>query len=242
MLGVGSFRSASGKRAFALASWGVLLLVSVLTGTAQVNGVPPLVTSIPFHVPPFLPNIRPSVTSLGPNGFMSPAGPLPQPYGVPRTIYGHGIYGHGNKIGYGYSGFGATYAAPFYVPMYDTSDSYDPGPYLYSGPPAEQILHIVVDTPPARQEAVAEDGEDAPPPAPTKAKHEHDAGPVEQTILVFRDGHKQEVNTYVIMGQTVYVFDSRTQKIALGDLDVPATIKANDDRGIAFQLPSHKAS
>jgi hypothetical protein len=206
--------------------------------TAQVNGIPPLVTSIPFHVPPFLPNIRPSVTSLGPNGFPSPAGPLPAPYGIPPSHpFFYKGYGHGPR-----NGSGVGYAVPFYVPVYDTSDSYDPGPYLYSGPPAEQTLHIVVDTPPARHEAVADDGEDAPPPATTKAKHEHDAGPVEATVLVFRDGHEQEVNNYVIMGQTVYVFDSRTQKIALGDLDVPATIKANDDRGIAFQLPSHKAS
>ena len=39
------------------------------------------------------------------------------------------------------------------------------------------------------------------------------------------------------MGQTVYVFDKRTQKIALADLDVAATIKANDDRGLEFKIP-----
>jgi hypothetical protein len=44
------------------------------------------------------------------------------------------------------------------------------------------------------------------------------------------------------MGQTLYVFDTRTQKIALGDLDVPATIKANDDRGVEFQLPKPRQS
>ena len=43
------------------------------------------------------------------------------------------------------------------------------------------------------------------------------------------------------MGQTVYVFDKRTQKIALADLDVPATIKANDDRGLEFKIPPTKA-
>jgi hypothetical protein len=79
----------------------------------------------------------------------------------------------------------------------------------------------------------------APPPiAPA-----HDAAPVpfESTVLVFRDGHQQEVTNYAIMGQTVYVFDSRKQKIGLGDLDVPATIKLNDDRGIDFHIPSPKA-
>jgi hypothetical protein len=39
------------------------------------------------------------------------------------------------------------------------------------------------------------------------------------------------------VGQTVYVFDKRTQKIALTDLDVAATVKVNDDRGVDFHVP-----
>jgi hypothetical protein len=214
-----------------------LALTSAEFATAQVHGVPPSVTSIQFHVPPFLPNIMPSVTSLGPHAAYNPS-PFPAPYGVPRTIYGRGIYGHAYKNHYGY-GYGTAYAVPYYVPAYDTSEGYDPGPYLYSGPPAEQTLHIVVDTPPARHE-VADDIQDSLPPE--AAQREHDAGPVDPTVLVFRDGHKQEVSNYAIMGQTVYVFDARTQKIALGDLDVPATIKANDDRGVEFQIPKSKQS
>ena len=242
MLGVVSFRMARGRRRLLLPLIGLALLTLASSefATAQVHGVPPSVTSIQFHVPPFLPNIMPSVTSLGPRPAYNPS-PFPPPYGVPRSIYGHGIYGHGHKNGYGYYGNGG-YVYPYYVPVYDASAGYDPGPYLYSGPPAEQTLHIVADTPPARHEAVANDAEDVPSPAAAKPKHEHDAGPVDPTVLVFRDGHKQEVNNYAIMGQTVYVFDTRTQKIALGDLDVPATIKANDDRGIAFQLPKQKPS
>jgi hypothetical protein len=215
----------------------LLTLLSAELATAQVHGVPPSVTSIQFHVPPFLPNIMPSVTSLGPSAYAYRGGSIPAPYGVPRSVYNFG--NNGRRYGRGYNGYGAAYAVPYYVPAYDTSAGYDPGPYLYSGPPAEQTLHIVVDTPPARHE-VADDVDNVPPPA--AAKREHDASPVDPTVLVFRDGHKQEVTNYAIMGQTVYVFDSRTQKIALGDLDVPATVKANDDRGVAFQLPNHKAS
>ena len=40
------------------------------------------------------------------------------------------------------------------------------------------------------------------------------------------------------MGQTVYVLDDRTQKIPLANLDVPATVKANDDRGMEFRVPA----
>jgi hypothetical protein len=216
----------------------LLTLASAELATAQVHGVPPSVTSIQFHVAPFLPNIMPSVTSLGPSSYAYRGGRTPAPYGVSRSVYNYGNYGR--RYGRGYYGYGTTYAVPYYVPSYDTSDGYDPGPYLYSGPPTEQTLHIVVDTPPAQRD-VADDVDNAPPAA-SKPKREHDAGPVDPTVLIFRDGHKQEVNNYAIMGQTVYVFDSRTQKIALGDLDVPATVKANDDRGVAFQLPNHKAS
>jgi len=233
-----SFRSARRASGFALSLVAIALLV-LPSASAQVHGVPPSVTSIQFHVPPFLPNIMPSVTSLGPNSFAYRAGPIPPPYGVPRSIYGHG-----RKNGYGYYGYGTTYAVPYYVPAYDTSAGYDSGggaPYLYSGPPAEQTLHIVVDTPPARHEPVA-DYQDPPPVGAVAPRHEPDARPVDPTVLVFRDGHRQEVSNYAIMNQTLYVFDTRTQKIALGDLDVPATIKANDDRGVEFQLPPSKQS
>ena len=242
MLQAGPSRSAGRAAAVALSVLGVALLALTTVADAQVHGVPPSVTSIQFHVPPFLPNAQPSVTSLGPHGYGYgyARGPIPPPYGIPPT---RPIYGHGRRNGYGYYGYGGGYAAPYYVPVYDTSsyDSGGAGPYLYSGPPAEETPHIVVDTPPARRYAVADDDEDVPPPA-AKSKHESDAKPIDPTVLVFRDGHQQEVTNYAIMGQTVYVFDTYKQKIALGDLDVPATIKVNDDRGVEFQLPNPKPS
>jgi hypothetical protein len=59
------------------------------------------------------------------------------------------------------------------------------------------------------------------------------------TVLVFRDQHKQEVHNYAIVGQTLWNFaPQRTEKIPLADLDLAATTKANDDRGITFRVPS----
>jgi hypothetical protein len=75
-----------------------------------------------------------------------------------------------------------------------------------------------------------------PPPDPAV-----DAKPGEPSVLVFRDGHRQEVTNYAIMGDSVYVFDNGRKKIALADLDVPATIKANDDRGMEFKIPASPA-
>jgi hypothetical protein len=62
--------------------------------------------------------------------------------------------------------------------------------------------------------------------------------PAPATLLVFRDQHKQEVQNYAIVGQTLWNFaPQRTQKIPLSDLDIPATTKANDERGVDFRLP-----
>lgn len=58
------------------------------------------------------------------------------------------------------------------------------------------------------------------------------------TVLVFRDQHKEEVSNYAIVGQTLWNFSGqKTRKISLSDLDVAATQKANDDRGVTFRVP-----
>ncbi len=59
------------------------------------------------------------------------------------------------------------------------------------------------------------------------------------TVLVFRDQHKQEVSNYAIVGQTLWNFaPQHTQKIPLADLDLPATTKANEDIGVTFRVPN----
>src|SRR6516164_1585871 len=117
MLGGVLLRKARRERRVMLPLIGLALLAiaSAELATAQVHGVPPSVTSIQFHVPPFLPNIMPSVTSLGPSPFTNHAGPIPAPYGVPHSVYGHGIYGRARRNGYGYNGYGGGYVYPYYV-------------------------------------------------------------------------------------------------------------------------------
>jgi hypothetical protein len=56
--------------------------------------------------------------------------------------------------------------------------------------------------------------------------------------LVFRDQHKEEVQNYAIVDHTVWVFTAlRARKIPLSDLDVDATSKVNDERGVEFRVP-----
>lgn len=62
------------------------------------------------------------------------------------------------------------------------------------------------------------------------------------TVLVFRDQHKEEVSNYAIVGQTLWSFSAqKTKKIPLSELDVPATQRANDDRGSTFNVPAQNA-
>jgi hypothetical protein len=74
----------------------------------------------------------------------------------------------------------------------------------------------------------------APAPAVTAIGNEDNDV---RTLLVFKDGHRLEVSNYAIMGTTVYVFAGDRRKIPVAELDVDATVRANDERGTDFHLP-----
>jgi hypothetical protein len=99
----------------------------------------------------------------------------------------------------------------------------------------EQQMRKQQDDPPGNQDAFARS---MPPAAP-----QANVQPAPATVLVFRDQHKMEVQNYAIVGQTLWNFTpQRTQKIPLSDLDLQATVKVNDERGIEFRLPNpHEA-
>jgi hypothetical protein len=69
-------------------------------------------------------------------------------------------------------------------------------------------------------------------------------GLVPPAVLVFRDGHQEEVKSYTIIGHTLYAKSdywasgSWTRKIEFANLDVPATLKLNEEHGSKFRLPS----
>ena len=59
-----------------------------------------------------------------------------------------------------------------------------------------------------------------------------------ETALVFRDQHVEEVRNYAISGGMIWVFKEQAAKrIPLAQLDIPATVRMNDDRGVDFQVP-----
>ncbi|MGC2108939.1 MAG: hypothetical protein WA655_05440 [Candidatus Korobacteraceae bacterium] len=60
-----------------------------------------------------------------------------------------------------------------------------------------------------------------------------------ETVLIYRDGHAEEIENYAIVGKTLWVFnEARAKKIPLAELDLPATKRDNEDRGINFVVPA----
>ena len=139
------------------------------------------------------------------------------------------------------------YAVPYYVPVEtevpvdDTMEQVpaQPGQYL-GGPtlfdrrgPGVAAPEAPVERSP-RREVASEEAPMAPAvePAPVSEQPE--------TLLVFKDGHHVEIQNYAIIGDMLYdMTPGHSRKVLLADLDLDATAKQNDDRGIDFRLPPH---
>ena len=238
----------------AFALFAVLLLGS-LPVAAQINGVPTSVTSTGFggHFDR-APGIPPSVTSLGPKGyndrthlFVGSGFPPSNPAQLPHHPHHPGQSSHG----------GGYY--PVYTPVYilDPSQAYSPelsnAPMNDAGGPAENqpAGPTIIDRRASDQSSQAVEAEFAkrslaeprqasPEPAPVAAQPQ--AAPVQdqpQTVLIFKDGHQLEVRNYAIIGSMLYdLTPGRRNKVALSDLDLRATARENDTRGVDFQLPA----
>ncbi len=146
-----------------------------------------------------------------------------------------GAYGCGWGYGYPYLYGGID---PYWWWENDSNAQPDPGAaYGYDNGLANEMQEQGMPVRPAPDSGEQDEYARATPPSPPQP--ESQAQPSPSTVLVFRDQHQQEVQNYAIVGQTLWNFSSgRTQKIPLSVLDVAATQKANDDRGVEFRLPS----
>jgi hypothetical protein len=213
----------SWKRATVAASALALGLLAVCA-SAQIHAAPPSVTSMGFGGRPFN-GPRPSVTSLGPRGYTPGS----------RPSFGNsGFVAHGphHRPPYPLANFGY-----FGVPYYGYFDNgyYDNSADAANNPPVDDnnVAPGYVPRPPdADFQAQAN-------PAPPDDSSE----PSTPTVLVFKDGHEVEVENYAIVGTTLYdLTEGHRRKVPLGDLDLTATAKQNDDRGIDFHLPGTAAA
>jgi hypothetical protein len=77
-----------------------------------------------------------------------------------------------------------------------------------------------------------------PEPQPNSQQREDQQANATPTVLIFRDRHQKEVSNYAIVGQNLLdLTPQHHEKIPLANLDLPATAKANDDRGVSFRVP-----
>ncbi|MGH9565477.1 MAG: hypothetical protein ACRD4I_05810, partial [Candidatus Angelobacter sp.] len=109
-------------------------------------------------------------------------------------------------------------------------DQYDNGPTVFdrngAGPEYPSQSARVDEQPPQADNASAESN---PQPEPLQPA----------TILVFKDGHQVEVSDYAIVGNTIFdLTPGHPRRVALSELNVQATQKQNDDRGVDFRLPA----
>jgi hypothetical protein len=224
-----------------VALFGLLVVPAILVsnGHAQINGAPASVTSPGFGGQP-VNGPRASVTSVGPRGYAPPS----------RDSFHNGEFHNGEKHRqqrpgdhhHGDSTPSVFYAVPIPVPyaadLNATDDQADPGddPNDQGGPTIfdRRGSGAASYVPPVKNasgphSAQADDASvAAPEPDP----------PQEPIVLIFKDGRKVEVGNYAIQGKTLFdLTTGRVHKIALADLDLEATRKQNEDRGIMFQVP-----
>jgi hypothetical protein len=204
-----------------------LFVAFALTAShAQINGTPASVTSRGFggraiNGPPA------SVTSLGPRGF----GP-----GSRTAIPGSGSHEphhhHQHFVEYT-PPFAYAVPVPYAVDIGAAEDDSDDDPDDQGGPTifdrrgsgADSYVPPVQGAPHHRSVANNDPVDPDPPAAPT--------------FLVFKDGHTVEVANYAIIGETLFdLTPGHARKVAIADLDLEATRKQNDDRGVIFQLPA----
>jgi hypothetical protein len=143
-------------------------------------------------------------------------------------------YGYPRYAGYGYAG----YYSPYW--WWDSSSSYNYDEdrtrelALASEMNAQSVEEQRLRE---RENWDREREQDSYAQRPPAREEEHPAA-VPATVLVFRDQHQQEVRNYAIAGGMLWVLNQQAaKKIPLADLDLAATVKMNDERGVDFQVP-----
>jgi hypothetical protein len=221
----------------------LLTLATSVVVSAQIHGVPPSVTSLgPGRGPN--PGVPASVTSLGPRGFAGTFSPDRGHGGIPFGHHPGFITGFRNREFHRHSV--PVIVAPYYWPYYGWDypfGGYDFSAYQAQPYPQQTQPIIVVVDPKASEDRYGDHSfyEGRNPPPPPQAQPQALPAPVQEqepTLLVFRDGHKREIRNYAIVGPMLWDFASKgTHTIPLSDLDLEATRKLNDERGVDFVLP-----
>jgi hypothetical protein len=161
--------------------------------------------------------------------------------------FGNNRYGYG-RWGYGYPWWGWGYYDPYAWSWWDDDAQFDQD-YNDNLAQADQMDQQSLDEQRMWRQEQADGDQDAYAPYRRTPRSGEVSGtigtsaPTPSTVLVFRDQRKEEIQNYAVVGTTLWNFaPQHTEKIPLSDLDLVATKKANDDRGITFDIPQSNAA
>jgi hypothetical protein len=216
------------------------LILMALPAAAQVRGIPPSVTSLGGSHSPGIPA---SVTSINNHPICC------QTTAFPNTVFRLGTnFGHHTRFrinanfggGFVQPFIGGGFVQPLYVevpvpvqvPVVVVAD---PNADAVDDAPRRVVHRRVIEEDAPADPAPRVAAQPQPPLPPPK--------PLPATVLIFKDGHRVEVHDYAISGDTFYdLGNGLTKKIKLSDLDLDATAKVNEDRGVPFTVPLIKPS
>ena len=166
---------------------------------------------------------------------------------------GHHGRGRSNASG----GYVYSYAYPY--PVYASPDEGDdqqqvqaaaqdqsqdpPAPTIYERRPLVRPAPNPEETDDSRYGEHYLDQREQRPAVSTLTPGNHNMSPVSDeqipVLIVYKDGHEQEIQNYAIVGDTLYdLGTSFAHKIKLADLDLKQTIQKNEKRGVDFSVPA----
>jgi hypothetical protein len=224
-----------------------VLTAIVLAGTAHAQRAGNRGTSAPHHSTPVQTSSAPVTASRpAPQGYAYRASAIAPParpqdpystYSSPGASAIRPAFYHGNRggphspvrrghrlyTGYGYPDYIGVHYLDFNGPYLDDESTAEvPAPEAYDQPNPNPGPYL--DQP---QPAPTQAGSVSPPPLAAEA-----------ITLVFKDGHTQQIHNFIVTRSSISVIQGQRHfDIAVADLDMSATQKANRAAGVDFALP-----
>ncbi len=174
------------------------------------------------------------------NGWRGPYRPWGYGWGG-YPWWGYGYAGWGGYPWWGWSGGLGGYDSGYYADNSYSAQTYPSYVYVTPSdssdyPQSYQVQQDEIDRLNNEVDRLRAQGPAQNPASQPQGKMTEIRG---ETVLVYRDGHAEEIQNYAIVGKTIWVFnEARARKIPLADLDLAATKRDNEDRGIDFVVPN----